>query len=102
MDSIAGVVDERGRLTGGIPILRRKMADAWRRMFHETDHDSHLPLSVVAGSNGWYLAGGPAALISLEILRARGRRCIPVKTLSVRELRSCRDADKNDDCLGAA
>ncbi len=102
MDSIAGVIDERGRRTRGIPMLRRKMADAWRRMFREADHDSHLPLSVVAGTNGWYLAGGPGALITLEVLRARGGKSIPVRTLSVRELRRCKDTDEDEDCLGAA
>jgi hypothetical protein len=102
LDSIAGVVDERGQRTHGIPMLRRAMADGWRRMFREADHDSHLPLSVVAGRNGWYLVGGPGALLTLEVLRARGGRLIPVRTLSVRELRRCTDTEENDDCLGAA
>jgi hypothetical protein len=102
IDSIVGLVDAKGRRTHGIPVLRRSMAEAWRRTFREADHDSHLPLSVVAGGDGWYLAGGSSALVTLEVLRARRIRSIPVRTLSVRELRRCKETDRDDDCFGAA
>jgi hypothetical protein len=93
IDAIAGMLDKQGRRTVGIPILRRRMAETWRRMYREPDHSAHLPLSVVGGADGWYLAGGANALLVLEIMRARGVCSVPVRTVL---------AEEEDDCCGAA
>ena len=98
---IVGVIDVHGR-TRHVPMMGRTMSAAWGRLFRETDHDSHFPLLVVAGKNGWYLAGGPGALLALEVARARGARFVPVRTVSVRQLMRCLEPEASDDCLGAA
>jgi hypothetical protein len=101
VDAIVGVVDEQGRRTAYVPMLRRRMAEAWRRAYRETDHEAHLPLSVVAEADGCYLAGGASALLCLELMRARGRRLVLVKSTSVHELVS-EECPENEDCCGAA
>jgi hypothetical protein len=93
IDAIVGMLDDQGRQTARLPVLRRRMAEAWRRMYREPDHNAHLPLSVVSGPGGWYLAGGAGALLVLEILRARGVGCVPVRTPVF---------DEEDDCCGVA
>lgn len=101
VDAIVGVVDEQGRRTAHVPMLRRAMAEAWRRAYREKDHGAHLPLSVVAEADGCYLAGGSTALLYLEIMRSRGSRVVPVRTTSVHELIR-EECPENDDCCGAA
>jgi hypothetical protein len=101
LDAIVGVVDERGRRTAHVPMLQRRMAEAWRRIYREEDHDAHLPLSVVPEADGCYLAGGSGALLHLEIMRARGRTLVPVRSTSVHQLIN-EECPENDDCCGAA
>jgi hypothetical protein len=100
LEAIVGVVDEQGRRTAHVPMLRQRMAEAWRRTYAERDHDAHLPLSVVPEADGCYLAGGSRALLYLEIMRARGARLVPVRATSVRQLISG-ECPENDDCCGA-
>lgn len=74
LDDIAGIIDARGKFRDGIPPMPRKLIKAWRSAFAELrrgdEGQSRFVFRFVAGRP--YLEGGSAALLRLELARARG------------------------------
>ena len=86
LSAIVGIVDARGKKLRRIPLLKRGMAEAWRRAYWRTDAGVDSVLPVLLGKGGWYLAGGASALLTLELIRDKGCRVVPVRPLPVQEI----------------
>ncbi len=71
LDSIVGIVDRAGRDVSTLPALDRKLRKEWRRWYLSDDMEAYPILKVRLGPGGWYLMGGPAALVVVEVLRAK-------------------------------
>jgi hypothetical protein len=84
IDSIVGTVDWAGRDVRFLPVMGRKLRAAWRHWFLSDDIDSYPAPNVRLGPGGWYLIGEPAALVVVEVLRAKGHRTLAVRPATAR------------------
>ncbi len=78
LDSITGYMDGNGREVGRIPLLKRSALAEWRRVYCADSDEAHPPLKVRRGHLGWYLTEGTAALVILEVARAKGKKTVRV------------------------
>ncbi len=78
LDSIVGIVDCAGRDIFTLPALDRKLRRAWRSRYLSDDIEASPNLKVRLGPGGWYLVGGPIALVLMEVLRAKKYKTLRV------------------------
>jgi hypothetical protein len=97
IDSIVGIVDRHGRKVPRLPVLNRKLQAEWRRVFSLDSDETFPDLTVSGGRGGWYLAGGAAALIALEVQRAKKRGTVHVVPAPEPETRQCCGATEKHD-----
>ncbi len=78
LDSIVGFVDLAGGDISPLPALDCKLRKAWRRWYLSDDIEAYPILKVRLGPGGWYLMGGPIALVVTEVLRAKKYKTLRV------------------------
>ncbi len=77
-----------------IPPLPRRLTAAWRLMYR-SDREA-TPVSVIRGPGGFYLLGGDADLLTLDVRRARGE---PSVLVSYGRL-ACAETEGEEICGG--
>ena len=76
IDHIVGMIDEETGRRSALRLSGRGIARQWDRLFNQDNHDACPSLTVLKTARGWYLTGGAASLVRLEVLRAKGHRTI--------------------------
>lgn len=78
IESVAGMAGPDGRRRP-LPFPRRKLRGAWRRAWLVRDLDELPAVPVRRLGVAWVTEDDPAALVTLEVLRAKGVRTIRVR-----------------------
>jgi hypothetical protein len=103
---IAGTVDEAGRRRRGIPPMRRGLLREWCALYLRSDEESEAwRFRLREHLGAWYLAGGNAALLRLELLRMRGETSLCAKAEGLPEPKAHSGGEGRSCCegdLGAA
>ncbi len=90
VDSIVGLASRNGRKNRRLPRMHRRWAAEWRRLYCGDVIETYTAVSVRAGADGWYLAGGAESLLILELVRAKGGKHVRVVELRMIETVCCR------------
>ena len=81
--SVAGSVDEGGRVFFSLPPLPRHLLPMWRDLLRDPESGSNpVPRAYLLGGR-WFLEANAASTFALELARARGEERLTV-TASVR------------------
>jgi hypothetical protein len=90
LGKLTGMSDEKGNPSRGIPPMPKSLLREWLGLYLRGGVEEEDWLFTLRSYRGeWYLAGGNAALLKLEILRMRGEESVRAKAESLPE----RDSD---------